>query len=171
MLYCSKPRVESAWSKPCVCCRNSQIRIFNGFSFLITPDGCPMFLRISCRAWWRWRTSCGFPYRKPHTRTWLMQRAGNPVAPAYMGRKRIFSNAFTPRVTRIFPFRKGLFARIAERWKGCARFFRPMYAGANMGHPSGAVRKLNPLDSFTSLIWTSLTFRCPARASCRCGSL
>ena len=37
-----------------------------------------MFPRISCRTWWRWRTSCGFPYRKPHTRIWLMQRAGNP---------------------------------------------------------------------------------------------
>jgi hypothetical protein len=24
--------------------------------------------RISCRAWWRWRASCGFLYGKPHTR-------------------------------------------------------------------------------------------------------
>ena len=24
--------------------------------------------RIFCRAWWRWRTSCGFLYGKPHTR-------------------------------------------------------------------------------------------------------
>ena len=24
--------------------------------------------RISCRTWWRWRTSCGFLYGKPHTR-------------------------------------------------------------------------------------------------------
>jgi hypothetical protein len=23
--------------------------------------------RISCRTWWRWRSSCGFPYSKQHT--------------------------------------------------------------------------------------------------------
>jgi len=48
-----------------------------------------MFPRISCRAWWRWRTSCGFPYRKPHTRTWLMQRAGNPGRTSVHGTKKM----------------------------------------------------------------------------------
>jgi hypothetical protein len=43
-------------------------------------------------------------------------------ASAYMGRKRIPSNAFTP--------------GSKKHWKGCARLCRPMYAGANMGHPS-----------------------------------
>jgi hypothetical protein len=33
--------------------------------------------RISCRTWWRWRTSCGFLYGKPHTRP----------CPALRGRK------------------------------------------------------------------------------------
>jgi hypothetical protein len=39
---------------------------------------------------------------------------------------------------------------IAEALKGAApRLFRPMYAGANMGHPSSVVGKRNPLASFT----------------------
>jgi hypothetical protein len=62
-----------------------------------------MFPRISCGVWWRERTSCGFPYRKPHTRIWLMQRAGNPGRPSVHGPKTIFSNAFTPGVTTILP--------------------------------------------------------------------
>jgi hypothetical protein len=31
--------------------------------------------RISCKAWWGQRTSCGFPYRKPHTLPWLGPRS------------------------------------------------------------------------------------------------
>jgi hypothetical protein len=31
--------------------------------------------RIPCKAWWGERTSCGFPYRKPHTRPWLGPRS------------------------------------------------------------------------------------------------
>jgi hypothetical protein len=29
------------------------------------------------------RTSCGFPYRKPHTRTWVVPRTGNPGRPIF----------------------------------------------------------------------------------------
>jgi hypothetical protein len=29
---------------------------------------------ISCRGWWRCRTACGFPWRKPHTRSCLVLR-------------------------------------------------------------------------------------------------
>jgi hypothetical protein len=36
--------------------------------------GCPS-PRISCKAWWGPRTSCGFPYRKPHTLPWLGPRS------------------------------------------------------------------------------------------------
>ena len=31
--------------------------------------------RISCKAWWGQRTSCGFPHRKPHTLPWLGPRS------------------------------------------------------------------------------------------------
>ena len=52
------------------------------------------------------------------------------------GPKTDFSNAFTP-CTRIIALGRSLFARIAAALKGAApRLFRPMYAGANMGHPS-----------------------------------
>ena len=34
----------------------------------------PRLPRISCRTWWRWRTSCAFPYGKAHTRPCLAQR-------------------------------------------------------------------------------------------------
>jgi hypothetical protein len=104
--------------------------------FTTKVDGCPMFPRISCRAWWRWRTSCGFPYRKPHTRTWLMQRAGNPVRPSVHGPITIFSNAFTPWVTRITLEHQSFPARLRALEGAAPRLFRPMYAGANMGHPS-----------------------------------
>ena len=39
--------------------------------------------------------------------------------------------------------------------------YRPMYAGANMGHPSTVFWKRTPLGSFTNLIWTSLTLSRP----------
>jgi hypothetical protein len=39
--------------------------------------------RISCGAWWNQGTSCGFPYRKPHTRTCLVPRTGNPGRPSF----------------------------------------------------------------------------------------
>jgi hypothetical protein len=52
-----------------------------------------------------------------------------------MGRKRIFSNAFTPRAT-ILALGRSLFTRVAKAFEGLRRHFRPMYAGANMGHPS-----------------------------------
>jgi hypothetical protein len=52
------------------------------------------------------------------------------------GPKTDFSNAFTP-CTRILALRRSLFARVAEALEGAApRLFRPMYARANMGHPS-----------------------------------
>jgi hypothetical protein len=41
------------------------------------------FPRVSCEAWWNQGTSCGFPYRKPHTRTWVAPRAGNPGRPIF----------------------------------------------------------------------------------------
>ena len=34
----------------------------------------PRLPRISCRTWWRWRTSCAFLYGKAHTRPCLAQR-------------------------------------------------------------------------------------------------
>jgi hypothetical protein len=61
-------------------------------------------------------------------------------AKAYMGRKRIFSNAFTPRAS-ILALGRSLHTRVAKTFEGAApwaapRLFQPMYAGANMGHPS-----------------------------------
>ena len=57
-------------------------------------------------------------------------------APAYMGREWVFSNAFTP-CTSIFALGSSLFARLVEAVEGAApHLFRPMYADANMGHPS-----------------------------------
>ena len=54
-------------------------------------------------------------------------------APAYMGRKQYFSNAFTPCDMR--PHTRAL--------EGAApHLFPPMYAGANMGHPSAVVNHL-----------------------------
>src|ERR1700761_6170296 len=43
----------------------------------ITADPSTALPRISCRTWWRRRTSCGFLYGKPHTRP----------CPALRGRK------------------------------------------------------------------------------------
>ena len=39
---------------------------------------------------------------------------------------------------------------------GCAPSLGRMYAGANMGHPSTAVRKRNSRGSFVDLVWSSL---------------
>jgi hypothetical protein len=49
-------------------------------------------------------------------------------APAYMGRIRCFSNAFTPSIT----------AQSVERklWRGFAHLIQFVYALANMGHPA-----------------------------------
>jgi hypothetical protein len=56
-------------------------------------------------------------------------------AVAYMGRKRCSSNAFTP--CSEGSARTTAFARKAEALEGAApRLCRPMYATANMGHPS-----------------------------------
>jgi hypothetical protein len=61
-------------------------------------------------------------------------------APAYMGRKRNFSNAFTLCAT-ILALGRSLFTRVAEALEGAApRLFRPMYAEANMGHTSRGER-------------------------------
>jgi hypothetical protein len=63
------------------------------------------------------------------------QPTGAPCSPH--GPKTSFSNAFTPCVTRILPL-ASVFARIAGALGGAApRPFRPMYAGANMGHRAG----------------------------------
>src|ERR1700678_3213828 len=35
-----------------------------------------------------WRNSCGFPNRKPHTRTWRGPRAGNPGRTSVHGTKK-----------------------------------------------------------------------------------
>jgi hypothetical protein len=54
----------------------------------------------------------------------------------YMGRKRIFSNAFTSR-TKALPLGRSPFVRPTGATKGAApHLFQPMYAEANMGHPS-----------------------------------
>ena len=47
--------------------------------------------RISCKAWWGERTSCGFPYRKPHTRLWLEPRSRKA------GVLRVFCEGWDPR--------------------------------------------------------------------------
>jgi hypothetical protein len=50
-------------------------------------------------------------------------------ASAYMGQKRCFSNAFTPHATYL--------ARVVRTLERAAPHLSlPMYAGANMGHPS-----------------------------------
>jgi hypothetical protein len=70
-----------------------------------------------------------------------------------MGRERNSSNAFV-RCGKILDLGRNLFARVAGALDGAApRLFRPMYAGANMGHPS---REQNSLLAST-------TFR-PSRA-------
>jgi len=52
------------------------------------------------------------------------------------GPKTDFSNALT-RCTGMIALGRSLFALIAEALEGAApHLFRPMYAGANMGHPS-----------------------------------
>jgi hypothetical protein len=57
-------------------------------------------------------------------------------APAYMGRKRILQ-MLSLNVAGFQPLAAVFFADTAKRWKGLRpRLFRPMYAGANMGHPS-----------------------------------
>jgi hypothetical protein len=64
-------------------------------------------------------------------------------ATAYMGRKRFFSNAFTLCVTGTQAFHNSRFPRLARALEGAApRLFRPMYAGANMGHPSWVATRL-----------------------------
>jgi hypothetical protein len=50
-----------------------------GILFVPTTMGAP-YPRISCGAWWNRRTSCGFPYRKPHTRPWVVPRTGIRVS-------------------------------------------------------------------------------------------
>ena len=45
-----------------------------------------------------------------------------------------FFKCFRSSATRISFFRINS-SRRREHWKGCARLFQPMYAGANMGHP------------------------------------
>jgi glucokinase len=55
-------------------------RLFHGMNW---SAGAP-YPRIS---YWAWcesqRTSCGFPYRKPHTRPWVVPRIGNPGLSAH----------------------------------------------------------------------------------------
>jgi hypothetical protein len=50
--------------------------------------------RISCGVWWLWRTSCGFPQRKPRTQPRPVQRTGNP------GRSRRFRPRYAPTASR-----------------------------------------------------------------------
>jgi hypothetical protein len=62
------------------------------------------------------------------------------VRPSVHGPKTDFSNALTP-CTGILALGRSLFAFVAIALEGAApwaapRLFRPMYAGANMGHPS-----------------------------------
>jgi hypothetical protein len=58
------------------------------------------------------------------------------VRPSEHGPKTDFSNAFTP-CARIFPVGRSLFVLVTEALEGAApRLYRPMYAEANMGHPS-----------------------------------
>ena len=110
--------------------RNS--RYFFSHPFL---DECPMFPRISCRAWWRWRTSCGFPYRKPHTRIWLMQHTGNPGRTSVHGPKTGFSNAFTPRA-RTLSSRNSVSAHGANSiGRGCAPSFSSHVRWCEHGAP------------------------------------
>jgi hypothetical protein len=62
-------------------------------------------------------------------------------APAYMGRKRFFQ-MLSVHVQGI-PFGNGVLARIAEALERAAPdLFRPMYADANMGHPSRSLRPI-----------------------------
>ncbi len=57
-------------------------------------------------------------------------------AKAYMGRKRIFQMLLVQVVATLAVGRIPLPAK-QEPWKGAApHLFRPMYAEANMGHPS-----------------------------------
>jgi hypothetical protein len=56
-------------------------------------------------------------------------------APSYMGRKRILQ-MLSLHARQFFPL-AALFARLGEALEGAApRLLRPMYARANMGHPS-----------------------------------
>jgi hypothetical protein len=56
------------------------------------------------------------------------------VRPSVHGPKTDSSNAFTP-CARILALGRS-FSRWQKRWKGCAHLPPPMYARANMGHPS-----------------------------------
>jgi hypothetical protein len=63
------------------------------------------------------------------------------------GPKTDSSNAFTPCATSL-ALRRSLLARVAEALEGAApRLFRPMYAGANMGHPSRTIDRVWEMKS------------------------
>jgi hypothetical protein len=85
------------------------------------------------------------------------------VRPSVHGPKTDFSNAFTS-LDGILPLAAVSGPPDRSAGRGCARLFRPMYAGANMGHPSrtiGSCYEMKSAGFCLNLIWTSLKFSRP----------
>src|ERR1700722_12437154 len=101
----------------------------------------PLFKRHSTQLTSKsWDTDWDLVGRRLNSSRSMVMDGGPMFAAAYMGRKRCFSNAFTPR-TRALARIRGV-----EELEGAApRLFRPTYAKANMGHPSREAASLFPL--------------------------
>ena len=106
-----------------------------------TPlDGCPMFPRISCGAWWRWRTHAAFLTESRTRGRGMEPRTGNPGRLSVHGPKTMGRSPFY----RSYSANKRQLARARVLVHGVKALekhrFRPRYALANLGHPSRTIR-------------------------------
>jgi hypothetical protein len=103
--------------------------------------------RISYWAWCAQRTSCGFPYRKPHTRPWVVPRIGNPGLSAPFAPdvglplcSTCHLSALVDTQVSMHPWGRTVEVRVSHPLQRAQRMGHPGFVGkekSSGGHPSG----------------------------------